>query len=190
MVLYANRRDFAAAEPLLREAVAMNQKLLGEEDPEVATTINNLALLLRDKGEYKEAEALSRRSLAMKLKIFGENNPNVGVSFNNLARVLQFEHDYPAAESEYRHAIEAYRNAFPANHWEIATIESLLGSCLTEERRFQDAEPLLLKSYPIIKANFGDSHNRTRVALRRIVDLYTAWGQPQKAAPYVAMMPK
>jgi hypothetical protein len=46
----------------------------------------------------------------------------------------------------------------------VATIESLLGGYLTAGKRYADAEPLLLESYPIIKANFGDAHPRTQVA--------------------------
>ena len=49
----------------------------------------------------------------------------------------------------------------------MATIESLLGGCLTAGKRYADAEPLLLESYPIIKANFGDAHPRTQAALKR-----------------------
>jgi serine/threonine protein kinase len=33
----------------------------------------------------------------------------------------------------------------------------------------------------IIKGNFGDKHPRTQVALKRLVDLYDAWGKPAKA---------
>ena len=72
----------------------------------------------------------------------------------------------------------------------MATVESLLGGCLTAARRYREAEPLLLKSYPILREAFGDSHNRTRVALGRIVDLYDAWGKPDKAAKYRVMLPQ
>jgi non-specific serine/threonine protein kinase/serine/threonine-protein kinase len=189
MVLYANEHDFAAAEPLLREAVAMNRRLLGEEDHEVAITTNNLALLLRDKGEYAEAEALFRRAIAINRKILGERHPDIAGFVNNLARLLQLKGDYAGAESQYREAIEVYRKTYPEGHWEIATVKSLLGGCLIADHRYRDAQPLLLESYPIIRSSFGAAHNRTVVALRRIVDLYNAWGQPQKAAPYAALLP-
>jgi len=189
MVLYANKRNYAAAEPLLREAVAMNARLLGKEDQEVATTTNNLALLLRDKGEYAEAEVLFRQAIAIDRRILGDGHPTIAIFVNNLARLLQHKGDYDAAELQYRQAIEVYRKTYPEDHWEIATVKSLLGACLMEARRYGEAEPLLLESYPIIRSNFGGSHNRTIVALRRIVDLYNAWGQPQKAARFAAMLP-
>jgi hypothetical protein len=68
------------------------------------------------------------------------------------------------------------------------TIASLLGGCLTAARRYGEAEPLLLESYPIIKASFGDAHPRTGVALKRIIDLYEGWGKRDKATQYRTMV--
>jgi non-specific serine/threonine protein kinase/serine/threonine-protein kinase len=188
MVLYANKRDYAAAEPLFREAVDMNRRLLGDEHPEVSTTLNNLALLLRDQGRYDDSEQMFRKALAIQTKVYGEAHPRLAVTFTNLASVLQRKGDYRGAEPLYRRSIELNRKAFPEGDWQIATIKSLLGGCLVADHQYVEAEPLLLESYPIIKSNFGPAHNRTQVAARRIVDLYNGWGKPQKAAPYAAML--
>jgi serine/threonine protein kinase/tetratricopeptide (TPR) repeat protein len=187
MVLYANKRDYAAAEPLFREAVEMNRRLLGDEHPEVSTTLNNLALLLRDQGRYDEAEQMFRKALAIQTKVYGEAHPRLAVTFTNLASLLQRKGDYAGAEPLYLRAIELNRKAFPDGDWQIATIKSMLGGCLVADHQYAAAEPLLLESYPIIRSSFGDSHNRTQVAARRLVDLYNGWGKPQKALPYAAI---
>ena len=189
MLLYANERDYAAAEPLFREALEMNRRLLGEEHREVAINLNNLALLLRDTTRYDEAEALLQRSLAMERKIFGPSHPEVVAVVVNLANVLQRKGDLAAAESMYREALELKRKTYPETHWEVATVKGLIGGCLIAGRRYGEAEPLLLESYPVIQAAFGSSHNRTISILRRLVELYNAWGKPQKAAPYAALLP-
>jgi tetratricopeptide (TPR) repeat protein len=129
-----------------------------------------------------------RKALATQTKVYGEEHPRLAVTFTNLASLLQRKGDYAGAEPLYRRSIELNRKAFPENDWQIATIKSLLGGCLVADHRYAAAEPLLLESYPIIRSGFGDSHNRTQVAARRIVDLYNAWGKPQKAAPYAAML--
>jgi hypothetical protein len=41
------------AEPLLVEALAMRKRLLGEEHPAVATSLNNLAGLYESQGRYE-----------------------------------------------------------------------------------------------------------------------------------------
>jgi hypothetical protein len=80
------------------------------------------------------------------------------------------------------------RKVFPEKDWQIETIKSLLGGCLVADHQYAAAEPLLLESYPIIRSSFGEPHPRTQVAARRLVDLYNAWGKPQKAAPYAAIL--
>jgi tetratricopeptide (TPR) repeat protein len=125
----------------------------------------------------------------MDRKLYGENHPMVGIVLNNLANLVQRKGDYDAAESLYREAIAVKRHTFPENHWDIATVKSLLGGCLIAARRYRDAEPLLLESYPPIAAQFGAAHNRSLVALRRIGDLYEAWGKPDQASEWRAKLP-
>lgn len=62
-------RDYSAAEPLLRGALAIRKEALGSEHPDVAGSLNNLAALLRAKRDYAEAEALYRRALAIREKV-------------------------------------------------------------------------------------------------------------------------
>jgi serine/threonine protein kinase len=186
-----NKRDYAAAEPLFREALEINRRVFGNDHLEVSITLNNLALLLRDTGRYGEAESRLREALVIDRHVLGEEHPAVGVVFNNLANVLERKGDLAGAESMYRDALTLRRKAFPNEadgHWEVATIKSLLGGCLTAAKRYADAEPLLLESYPVIKANFGDAHPRTQVALKRLVDLYDGWGKSAKGAQYRAML--
>jgi len=78
-------RDYASAEPLYRESLAMLRKLLGEEHPYVAGSLNNLAQLLHTLGDYTGEEPLYRESLAILRKTFGEEHPNIATSLNNLA---------------------------------------------------------------------------------------------------------
>ena len=56
------------------------------------------------------------------------------------------------------------------------------------QQRFREAEPLLLRSYSIIRDEWGDANRRSRNASDRIVDLYHAWGRPEKAAEWRAKL--
>src|SRR3954470_19371642 len=55
-----------ATEAKLKEAVAVREKVLGPEDPDVAQSLANLANLYRDQGRLAEAEPLYRRALAVR----------------------------------------------------------------------------------------------------------------------------
>ena len=50
--------------PLYERALAISEKALGPEHPDVATSLNNLALLYSNQGQYAKAEPLNERALA------------------------------------------------------------------------------------------------------------------------------
>ena len=49
-------------------------KGFGEEHPEVAKSLNNLAFLYEHQGKYDEAEKMYKESLAIKKKVYGEEH--------------------------------------------------------------------------------------------------------------------
>jgi len=66
--------------------------------------------------------------------------------------------------------------------------ESSLGSCLIKLELYDEAESLLLHSYPILKKAKGDRDNVTETARKRIVLLYDSTGRSGKAAEYRALL--
>ncbi|MHC1756201.1 MAG: tetratricopeptide repeat protein [Methanosarcina sp.] len=56
----------------------------GPEHPDVATTLNNLALLYEGMGKYEKALPLYKRALEIIEKTLGTNHPNYKIIKNNL----------------------------------------------------------------------------------------------------------
>jgi len=88
-VLLDAKGDYAGAEPLLRRALAIDEKALGPDHPDVAVDLNNLAKLFETKGDYAAAEPLMRRALAIDEKALGPDHPTTRQLKQNLAHVLQ-----------------------------------------------------------------------------------------------------
>ncbi len=63
------------AEPLFERAIAIGEKTLGPEHPDLATRLNNLAELYRATGRYAEAEPLYQRAIAIIEKTLGPEHP-------------------------------------------------------------------------------------------------------------------
>jgi tetratricopeptide (TPR) repeat protein len=59
---------FSEAMPLAQRALAIWEKALGPDHPDVATSLNNLAKIYRRQGRYTDAEPLNRRALAISRK--------------------------------------------------------------------------------------------------------------------------
>jgi tetratricopeptide (TPR) repeat protein len=99
------RAAHAEAEPLFREALAIGEKTLGREHPNVVAVLNNLANLLRDTGRHAEAEPLIREALAISEKSLGREHPEIAIRLNVLALLLRQTGRHTEAEQLYREAI-------------------------------------------------------------------------------------
>jgi tetratricopeptide (TPR) repeat protein len=54
----------------------LRKRLLGDNHPDVASSLNNLAYLYESQGRYTEAEPLYLQALAIAEQALGENHPN------------------------------------------------------------------------------------------------------------------
>ena len=79
---------YAEAEPLYKRALAIREKALGPDHPDVAG-LNNLAELYDKQGRYAEAEPLYKRALAIDEKALGPDHPDVATALNNLAELYR-----------------------------------------------------------------------------------------------------
>ncbi len=70
-------RKFAEAIPLAQRALVIWEKQLGPHHRNVATALNNLALLYVGQSRYGDAEPLYKRSLSIREKALGPNHPDV-----------------------------------------------------------------------------------------------------------------
>ncbi|MGB4914137.1 MAG: tetratricopeptide repeat protein, partial [Candidatus Dechloromonas phosphoritropha] len=87
-LLQATNR-LAAAEPLMRRALAIDEASFGANHPNVAIRLNNLAQLLRATNRLAEAEPLLRPALAICIKSLGPDHPSSRVVKANYISLLQ-----------------------------------------------------------------------------------------------------
>jgi Protein of unknown function (DUF2914)/Tetratricopeptide repeat len=78
------RNDHASAERLLRQALALQETSVGPRHPEVAKTLNNLAILCEMTGKPADAEACYRRAYEIAKAALPANDPLVVTSRQNL----------------------------------------------------------------------------------------------------------
>ncbi len=79
----------AEATTLAKRSLAIKEKALGPEHPDVATSLNNLAVLYQAQGRYKDAGPLYRRALAIREKTLGPEHPNIVTTLNNMAKLYE-----------------------------------------------------------------------------------------------------
>jgi CHAT domain-containing protein len=67
--------------------LAIKEKALGKDHPDVALTLNNLAGVYEAQGKYADAEGLYKRALMIDEKALGAEHPAVAQNLDNLAIV-------------------------------------------------------------------------------------------------------
>jgi hypothetical protein len=76
--------DFSSAEELLREAARIQEAELGPRHPDLANTLNNLAIIAEKTGRIADAEACYRRAVEIAAACLPHDHPMVAESRQNL----------------------------------------------------------------------------------------------------------
>ncbi len=95
----------------MQRALAIVEKALGAEHPNVATGLNNLALLYYAQGKYAQAEPLYQRALTIDEKALGPEHAHVATMLENYARMLRVLNRHGEAEK-----MEVRAQAIRAKH--------------------------------------------------------------------------
>jgi non-specific serine/threonine protein kinase/serine/threonine-protein kinase len=176
--------DLPGAEALYRDSLALRLKRLGSNHPDVARSRYALAHLLREKGDAEGALQECRQVLALRGSFLADAHPMVAATQQVMGLALLDLGRPGEAERVLIDSLELRRKALPPDHWLIASSESVLGACLAAESRYPEAEALLIHAHAGLESSRGPDHARTVETRQRLVALYEAWGQPDRAAAW------
>ena len=137
---------YADAEPLYKRSLAIWEKALGPDHPDVATSLNNLAVLYREQGRYADAEPLYKRSLAIDEKALGPDHPDVATSLNNLAVLYDNQGRYADAEPFYKRSLAIREKALGPDHPDVANSLNNLAVLYDNQGRYADALPIVRRT--------------------------------------------
>ena len=85
---FYKQQQFSTAAGYGKEALDMARKSGTAE--ELATSLNNFAMVQTHLGQFGEAEELNKEALQVRQKAFGVDDPRVGISWNNLGLIYFF----------------------------------------------------------------------------------------------------
>ena len=174
---------YSEAISLAQEALRIRQEVLGEEHPDVANSLNNLALLYQLMGRYQQAEPLYNQALEMDRRLLGEEHPDVAETLNNLALLYYFMGRYSEAEPLLNQGLEMRRRLLGKEHPDLAESLNYLALLYQSMGRYEQAEPLLTQSLEMRRRLLGDEHLDLAESLHNLAGLYYSMGRYQQAEP-------
>ncbi|MEB3282186.1 MAG: tetratricopeptide repeat protein [Lyngbya sp.] len=113
---YDGQGLYSQAEPWCQKCLDITQNRLGQQHPDVATSLNILANLYSSQGKYEQAEPLHLEALEMRRQLLGQQHPSVATSLNNLAGLYHSQGKYEQAEPLCLEALSIAEKVLGVDH--------------------------------------------------------------------------
>ena len=180
---YAGQGLYANAEPWLKQCLLVVKSRIGEEHPDFATSLSDLAYLYTQQGRYTEAEPLFQQALELRRSLLGELHPDFATSLNNLAYLYKSQGKYTEAEPLFQQALELRRSLLGELHPDFATSLNNLAYLYKSQGRYTEAEPLFQQALGLRRSLHGKLHPRVATSLNNLAELYSHQGRYTEAEP-------
>lgn len=141
--------------PLEDQALTLRRAYLGERDPQIADSMDELGQIHAFKADYAKAEPLLRAALALRQAESGKDAPAVIDTLGNLATLLQQRGDFAAADGAFREALAASERHFGAEATQTARRLDDLAGNLDNLGKRTDAVVLFRRALAIREKNLG-----------------------------------
>jgi len=179
---------YSEAIPLADRAVALREKALGPNHPQVAPLLNNLAAMLNNQalvyhaqGRYAEAVPLLQRALTIQEKVLAREHPDLATTLNNLATLYQSQGRYAEALPLYERALAIWEKALSRDDPRFGPLMNNLAVLYRELGRYAEAERLSRRALDISEKAPSRGHPPDAKSLTNQALLYDSQGRYAEA---------
>ncbi len=162
---------------------------LGENHPTTLLAMNNFGYALARSRQFAEGEAMLQETIKREGRALGEGDMLLLQTRTNLGELYQLQGRHAKAEELLGKCLEE-RDKKEPHSFRLASTQSMLGRVLAEQKKFAQAESLLLTGYKGLKANAGSTPSWGNYylpdTLEWLAQLYQAWGKPEEAQKWQA----
>ena len=184
---YSDAGRLAEALPLLEQTLELRKAKLGPEHPDTLGTMGNLAKTYLVGEQPEKALPLFERLIAGRRGRASPDDPAFAGLLAAVSLDLLQHRQFPAAETYLRECLTIREKKLP-DDWVLFNTKSMLGGALVGQKKFQEAEPLLVEGYSGMKEREAKippaGKLRLIEAIQRLIDFYTAWEKPAEAAAW------
>ena len=155
-----DRGRFAEAERLYREVLTILDAHGIYLDPERASTLNDLAVLLEAEGKTEGVEALYEEALAIARRLLGNEHTEIAGFLGNKGSWLAKHGRYPEAAACLEEALAIKRKILGDRHPSVAYTLYKIADLLDAQGRSVEAEPLAREAAEILHEKLPAGHWR------------------------------
>lgn len=175
--------EYPQAERAVQRALALRERALGLMHPDMAISLNTLAILYRVQGRYTEALPCFQRALAIREQTLGPTHPLVAQSLNTLANLYWVQGQFTQALPCFQRALTIREQTLGPTHPDLAISLSNLANLYQVQGQSAKALPLYQRALAILEQALGAEHPHVAAALNNLAKLHHDQGRFAEALP-------
>ena len=160
--------DHDAGRALLEDALETRRALLGDEHPDVAWTLNRLALVYYWSGEHGRAREALQRAVEILEAAHGPDAPETAEAFTNLGWVMWRIGDLAGARAHLDRALAIQETSRGPDDFRVANVLYFLGIVALDEWDHARARSALQRALVIREQSLGPDHPAVGWALHEL----------------------
>ena len=167
------------------KVLAIQEKVLPENHPDIATSYDNVGYAYGELGEHKKELEYKLKALAIREKVLPENHPDIAISYNSLGYACNELRDHKKSLDYFSKALEIREKVLPENHPDIAVSYNNVGSAYSKLGDRKKALEYLLKALAIEEKVLPENHPDIATSYNNIGYAYGELGDRKKALEYL-----
>ena len=166
------------------KVLAIQEKVLPENHPDIATSYNNVGCAYDDLGEHKKALDYYSKALAIQEKVLPENHPDIATSYNNVGSAYSELGDRKKALEYLLKALAIREKVLPENHPDIATSYNNVGYAYGDLGEHKKALEYYLQALAIREKVLPENHPDIATSYNSLGYAYNELRDHKKALDY------
>jgi tetratricopeptide (TPR) repeat protein len=178
---YFRLRNYIKAKECFERVLAIFEKALGKEHPDMVTSLSNLGGAYYELGDYAKAKECLERALAICEKSFGEEDLDTAVSLNNLGGVYMKLGDHAKAKEYFERVHVIFEKLTGVEHLYTGKSLNNLGTAYDELGDYVKAKECIERGLSILEKSSCKEHPDTASPLSNLGTVYSKLGDYAKA---------
>ncbi|CAH3152958.1 unnamed protein product [Porites lobata] len=176
--------EFNVAKTYLENSLAVRIRLLGDQNVDVASGYNDLALVYKALGDFERAKEYQQRALAIKLKKLGAEHVSVATSYGNLASIHKDLGDLEQAKEYQQRGLAIFLKKLGAEHVSVATSYGNLASIHKALGDLERAKEYQQRGLAIFLKKLGAEHVSVATSYGNLASIHQDLGDLEQAKEY------
>ena len=166
------------------KVLAIQEKVLPENHPDIATSYNNVGYAYGELGDHKKELEYKLKAVAIQKKVLPENHPDIATSYNNVGSAYSELGDRKKALEYLLKALAIREKVLPENHPDIATSYNNVGYAYGDLGEHKKALEYYLQALAIREKVLPENHPDIATSYNSLGYAYNELRDHKKALDY------